>query len=195
MTEKGFLMDRLEFYTVDLKYVKELYRHDREVFYDESTEDYGSKPYVGILVHTEGYRYFVPLTSAKKKHLNWKNVSRDNYLIYEMTAKEDMNSRHIFKEIQGTDIVKHILAVLEIKKMIPVKPGLYHKMDFSQIGDERYKTLLLKEYEFLKPLAEGIQCKAEKIYKDQKVTGVIHPFYCNFSLLESICDTYQETLS
>ena len=46
MTEKGFLMDRLEFYTVDLQYVKELYRYDREVFYDESTEDYGRSLYV-----------------------------------------------------------------------------------------------------------------------------------------------------
>lgn len=186
-----FILERLEFYTIDIKYVEALYKKDNEVFYDKFSEDYAKKPYIGILMQAGGYHYFIPLTSAKEKHLNWKNVSRDNYLLYEMIPKIQVRPKQIFKSMKSIDKVKHILAVLEIKKMIPVKPQWYQKIDFSQVEDMGYKALLLKEYYFLKPLTEDIRKKAERIYNEQKETGVVYPFYCNFTRLEMVCDTYE----
>lgn len=182
---------KLEFYTVDLKYVEKLHQIDKEVFYDANSQFYEHKPYIGILTMAGGYDYFIPLTSAKQKHVRWKNVTRDNYLIYEMVPEYQVTKRQIYKQVPGTGMVKHILSVLEIKKMIPVKEGWYQKIDFSKIESQDYRALLQKEYFFLRPLASSVQQKAEKIYVEQKETGVIHPFYCNFSRLESICDIYQ----
>jgi len=128
-----FSIKRLDFYMVDLKYVKELHKKDKEVFYDECSDDYTKKPYIGILMQAGGYDYFIPLTSAKKKQ----------------------------------------------------------RIDFSCVTDKKYRALLLKEYYFLKPLMGGICKKAEIIYNEQKKTGIIHPFYCDFSKLEAVCDAYK----
>lgn len=184
-------MSRLEFYTVDLKYVERLHQIDKEVFYDANSQFYEKKPYIGILTMMGGHHYFIPLTSAKPKHAKWKNVTKDNYLIYEMIPEHQVTKRQIYKKIFNTGMVKHILSVLEIKKMIPVKEGWYQKIDFSKIENQDYRALLQKEYFFLRPLFSAIQQKAEKIYTEQKETEIIHPFYCNFTRLEAICDTYQ----
>lgn len=80
--------------------------------------------------------------------------------------------------------------MLEIKKMIPVKDGLYHKVDFSLVSDLSYRDLLEKEYAFCKPLLPEIVKKAQTIYNKQKNSGVVEALHCNFSLLEEVCDNY-----
>ena len=74
--------------------------------------------------------------------------------------------------------------------MIPVKAGLYSRIDFSSLDDRKYADLLEKEYRFCQKIQDGILTKASQIYTEQKKTGVIHPIYCNFAKLESACDTY-----
>lgn len=58
-------MSRLEFYTVDLKYVERLHQFDKEVFYDANSQFYEKKLYIGILTMMGGHHYFISLTSAK----------------------------------------------------------------------------------------------------------------------------------
>lgn len=179
----------MEFYTVDMSYVKALYDTDTEVFYDI---DYEDKPYVGVIVVNSGYNYFIPLTSAKFKHRRWKNVSRDNYVVYEIVKGNRAIPRNwVYTVNPQTNDIKHILAVLDIKKMIPVPDKLCSKIQFSAIADKDYKSLLQKEYYFLKPLYQSIQAKAIKIYDHQVKSGEIKEFYCNFKLLEAVCDTYK----
>lgn len=176
----------MKFYTVDDAYVKCLYSQDNEVFYDTN---YANKPYIGIVVLNNNYHYFIPLTSAKPKHTKWKNITKTNYLIYERhNGIPDFNG--VFKIDQSNNTYKQILAVLEIKKMIPVPISVFHEIVFSQIMDADYRHLLLKEYHFLKFYKKDIFQKAENIYKEQITTGVIKPFHCNYKFLESICDSY-----
>lgn len=189
--EIQFTNEKCEFFTIDNDYVKELYSNDSEVFYD-NTPNYKNKPYIGILVSSDDYKYFIPLTSAKLKHKKWKNVSKTNYIIFEMVDKSDIRENDIYCEFEHTDTVKKLLAVLEIKKMIPVKDGLYEKIDFSKITDSAYKDLLEKEYFFCKPLLPKITEKAQRLYNEQKRTRKIQDMHCNFSLLERICDNYRK---
>jgi len=184
-----FTNEKCEFFTIETDYVKELHSKDSEVFFD-NTSDYSNKPYIGILVSSNNYKYFIPLTSAKEKHKKWKNKTKTNYIIYEMIDKSKLRPKDIYREFENTNEVKKILAVLEIKKMIPVKDGLYHKVDFSLVSDLSYRDLLEKEYEFCKPLLPEIVEKAQTIYNKQKDSGVVEELYCNFSLLEEICNNY-----
>lgn len=184
-----FTNDKCEFFTIETDYVKALYSKDSEVFFDNTT-DYSNKPYIGILVSSNNYKYFIPLTSAKDKHKKWKNKTKTNYVIYEMIDKSKLRPKDIYREVENSDEVKKILAVLEIKKMIPVKDGLYHKVEFSVVSDLSYKALLEKEYEFCKPLLPEIVKKAQNIYNKQKNSGIVEELHCNFSLLEEICDSY-----
>lgn len=176
----------MQLYTVSNIYVKQLFQVDSEVFYEPI--NYDSKPYVGILVQNNTYDYFIPLTSAKNKHKQWNNVTKTNYIIYEMFEPNlsDIPTDWVYTQTKYN--IKHILSVLEIKKMIPVPKGYYFRINFSDITDDNYRALLQKEYFFLKPLQDAIFSKANKIYAEQKSTGIIRLFYCNFSKLEEICD-------
>lgn len=180
----------MNFYTVDNSYVQELHAIDSEVFYD--AVNYQNKPYVGIVIQNGSYDYFIPLTSAKNKHKKWKNVTDTNYVIYELLPKHiKMPSTAIC--VTSKSNIKHILAVLEIKKMIPVPKKYCSKINFKTIIDTSYRDLFLKEYKFLKPLETVICKKALSIYQQQINSGIILPFHCNYSKLEQVYDKYKST--
>ena len=67
------LIDNLKFVNVDLNYLKKLYEISSEVYFKES--DYQNRPYLGILLSSDNFKYVIPLTSAKK------NISIGKYWI------------------------------------------------------------------------------------------------------------------
>ncbi|MCD7711755.1 MAG: type III toxin-antitoxin system ToxN/AbiQ family toxin [Firmicutes bacterium] len=175
-------------YNIDVEYLKYLHDNaDSEVYF--SSEKYETKPFLGLVLGVGTYTYFIPFTSSKPKHLKWKNVASDHYLIYEIEDKERLSDDAICKP-HGDGKVKHIIAVLDIKKMIPVPEEHYHKVDFSSTENPTYRSLLEKEYYFCQSIQDGIIDKVTKIYKEQKETKAVRRFYCNYATLEKACDEY-----
>ncbi len=176
------------FYNIDTDYLRYLCEIEPEIQYS-ADKAYEQKPFLGIIIFIEGYHYFIPLTSGKNKHSKWKNVGTAHYLIYERVNKSELRKNDIYKSISETQALK-IFAVLDIKKMIPVRGGLYSRLNFSELTDRKYADLLEKEYRFCQKIQDGILTKAKQIYSEQKQSGVVHRIYCNFSKLENACDTY-----
>lgn len=187
------LNEGLQFINVDVEYIKALHESCPEVRYRE--KGYDNKPFIGVLVNNKVGDYVIPLSSAKEKHKTWKNAEHERYLIYEIADRLAMGSKDIWVE-ESEDKVKHILSVLDVKKMIPIKEGVYQKINLNPQNDDteeekRYKDLLNKEYSFcLKIMGEVID-KANKIYEKQVKSGKIQKFCCDFKLLEEICCTYE----
>ena len=176
-------------YTIDVDYLKHLHDDvDQEVRFD-ANKAYNRKPFLGIIVTIDTYSYFIPLTSSKPKHSKWKNVDKSYYLIYEIIDKVHARPYDIVKPYSDTQVLK-VLAALDIKKMIPVPSGYYSRIEFSQVADVRYRSLLTKEYLFCRKIQDGILEKAKAIYEHQKTTGKVYPLFCNFGELESACDNY-----
>lgn len=165
----------LGFYTINQNYLKYLYTIDSEVYYNPKYES-SIKHFFGIVVLINDISYFIPITLAKEKHKKWKNVSNEHFLIYEFIAKNSTN----------------ILAVLDIKKMIPVKEKCYNKISFFEIEDMRYRNLFQKEYEFLLKRKNKIIDKVNKLYKKQKETMIINPKNCNFNKLEKAMEEWNK---
>ena len=94
------------------------------------------------------------------------------------------------------DNVKHILSVMDIKKMLPIVDGVYSRVninpdDSDTVEVKKYKDLLNKEYSFcLKVITEVIE-KANKLYDKQKKTGKVAKFCCDFKILEEVADKWQ----
>ncbi len=182
--------NKLGIYNIDVSYLKYLHDDiDSEVYYAPSR--YETKPFLGIVVGIGSYTYFIPFSSSKPKHLKWRNVARDHYLIYEIIKKDAVSPRAVCKPIDG-EMVRHIIAVLDIKKMIPVPTGCYSKVDFSKISNASYKAILEKEYRFCRHIQDGILKRVSRIYSEQKETGIVQNFYCNFVALEAACDEYSK---
>ena len=145
---------KLKFYTVDLNYLLYLYKIDPEVYFNPLNTNYKNKPYIGIIITDKNLKYFIPLTSAKKKHLNYKNSGVDYDLIFEYVPRFKIKRNNIYtlyksNESDSTkDIMKRILAVLDYKKSIPICDGCYTEIDFKKSLN---RDLLAKEYSFLLP--------------------------------------------
>ena len=184
--------NRIVFITIDQNYLRTLYNACSEVYF--RTFDYDKKPYVGVLITVDGNRYAAPLTSAKEKHKAWKNYDNGKMVIYENVNPSNMSKNDIWKlNIDGT--AKHILSVLNIAKMIPLKEGLYNIVNVNPDSNDtpeqsRYKNLLNKELQFCVSNKEKIIRESEKIYSKQITTGKIYFGYCDFKALEVARDSY-----
>lgn len=184
------LQGKLTFININQIYLKELHDVCSEVYYKPS--GYDNKPYIGILVNKNDRKYVVPLSSAKEKHKKWKNVNKECYLIYEKAKQSDMGKNDIYVQIED-DNVKHILSVMDIKKMIPVIEGVYSRVnlnpDINDSDDEKkYKSLLNKEYSFCLKIIDEVIEKANKLYDKQINTGKTTMFCCDFKALETVAD-------
>lgn len=187
------LKDNLSLVTINTQYLAALSNVSPEVHYAPS--GYENKPYLGILISANNIEYVIPLSSAKSKHKTWKNVNNEVYLIYEHTLLTNLSSTDIWSPLQNSNEVKHILAVLDIKKMIPVKSGLYTKTVLNpQANDSteliKYKDLLNKEYSFCLKIIDKVIGKANALYTRQIKTGNVQRYCCDFKALEQVCNTY-----
>jgi protein AbiQ len=73
--------------------------------------------------------------------------------------------------------------------MIPVKSGLYSEINLNFSPDDsedmkKYKVLLNIEYSFCIKIIDSVVQKASNLYDNQKSTGKIAKFCCDFNLLE-----------
>ncbi len=182
--------ESFKFYEVDPSYLAYIHSYDSEVYYNPSYH-ISKKPFLGIVVKIENYKYFIPLSSAKEKHKKWKNVADSHFLIYEIISNAISIDKDIYKPFSDTENM-HILAVLDIKKMIPVPDGSYSPIEFDLL-EARYRDLFLKEYAFCLSVKDKILKKVKKIYLQQKRTNKIHTAYCNFSLCEEALEKWSET--
>lgn len=187
------LKDKLKFINISQDYLKYLHDHCSEVYYKQF--NYDNKPYLGILINNENNQYVIPLSSAKEKHKLWKNTDINRFLVYENCDKSSLSKNAIYKENPDGSI-KHILSAIDLKKMIPVKEGIYSIVDLvakqNDTKEERnYKNLLNKEFSFCLKILPSIIQKANKLYNKQIETGKIIKFCCNFKLIEEKCDQYK----
>lgn len=188
------LVGNMKFITLDQNYIKELHNACSEVYYKSS--NYDDKPYFGILLTANGRTYAIPLSSAKNKHKTWRNINQECYLVYEYAEKSKMSENSIWTETNDPNVVKHILSIIDIKKMIPVKEDTYsvvnlNKTPFDTLSEIKYKDLLNKEYSFCLKNIDSIIAKASKLYANQIATGKVKKFCCDFKLLESVCENYK----
>ena len=187
------LKDKLTFININQDYLKYLHEQCPEVYYKPI--NYDNKPYLGILITNDGQEYVVPISSAKKKHESWKNIESDRFLIYEKYDRMPDSPDAVCKRLpDGT--IEHLLSVIDLKKMIPVKEGLYTRVDLvhSDTDSEEirnYKNLMNKEFAFCLKLLKVLLKKANKLYDKQISTGKIVKFCCDFKLLEEKCRDYK----
>lgn len=200
---------KVQFVYIDIDYLKAMNEADSEIFYDENNKEYKFKPHLGMLINQEDREYVIPLTSAKEKHKKWADVSGEWYRIYEIIdiTTTPVRKNDIIVDIKNQDLLKNIpletrknykqriLYVLDIRKMFPVKKGVYTKIKFeissrASIADNQRMALMLKEYNFICNIKEKIEEKAEKIYVKQQKKNKILKYHCNYKKLEQASDEY-----
>lgn len=200
--------DKVQFVYIDMDYLKKLNEIEPEIFFDAENKNYKDKPHLGILLNNEGREYVIPLTSAKEKHKTWDDVTASWYRIYEIIEKSEIRENDIIVDIKNRDVLnripleeqenykQRILAVLDIRKMFPVKKEVYTKIKFeistkvSQKENQRM-ALMIKEYSFILNISDKIAEKASKIYKKQIEKNKVLKYHCDYRKLEKFVDEYK----
>ena len=148
-------MNDLNFYNIDLKYIRNLAKSDDNVMSISPQIQKANRPFLGVIVLINYQQYCIPLTSPKPKFLN-KKSSVDFIKIFDN------------KQDPATTSSK-IIGILNINNMIPVNKFVIHKVHLEitkhdSLESQRYKTLMQKQLAWCREHSETIYSRANKVY-------------------------------
>lgn len=163
-----------EFYYVDDEYISFLKKAGNNGVENNYAKENNQKPYLGVVLVINSYKYFAPLSSPKKKY---EKINNDNPTT--------------FKIIKGNN---NLLGVVRLNNMIPVPNSALSIIEVNSILDYQYRNLLFSQRRIIRQNTYLIQNKAEKIY--DLVVHKKNSFFCNlsnnFSKLEKTLDNYSK---
>ncbi len=161
--------NELRLYRIETTYINYLKQYDNKVI--DNSKNGVFRPYVGVVLEINSFKYYIPLSSPKPKHLS---------------MRESLS----FIKLQDGNELK---AVLNINNMIPVIDSQIVLLDIRK-EQQPYRDLLNKEYQLIKRKRAEIIRKASILYrgvterKDQKLIEMS----CDFTLLEQKCYNFKQ---
>ena len=162
------LKESMRFYIVDDQYIRYLKTIDPKV-----PDNYNAtKPFIGIVLHINEFKYLAPLTSYKQNQENIKSSTPTCVKMHE----------------QGKPTNK--LGMIQLNNMIPVLDSVITEFDMNS-RDQKYQNLLNNQLVYIKTVRDEIEKKSAKLYRlvEKQV-----PFYvgmsCDFQALEKACGVY-----
>lgn len=146
---------KLDFYLVDLKYIRSLSKIDDNVLSISPQRGKQNRPFVGIITVVNGRGYCVPLTSPKDKFKNRKSQI-DFIKIFDPDNKEN-------------DGNPKLIGVLNINNMIPVTSDVIKKIDLTinqsdDLQTRSYKHLQQKQLNWCRKNVNVIENRVNKVY-------------------------------
>ena len=163
----------MDFYRIDEKYNQFLQRYEKEKRGVTKVPNLKyanrNKFAFGAVMKVNGINYYVAVSSFDKKQ-------EANILIRIPGDK---------KEVKGS---------LRFNYMVPVPDDCIQKLIIKDIKDEKYRTLLNKEYQFCMDNAIRIKKKANKIYEMVTTNRkqILTDNSCDFHILEAGYQEYIE---
>ena len=159
-------MENLKIYRVAEHYIRFLNSRDKKVQFNKGNR----RPYVGVVLHIGGFKYFVPMESPKDNHANMKP------------------GKHILKLENGR------LGLLGFNNMVPVHNDALIAFDIDAEPDTKYRELLRNQAVACNRMKADIYDRASRTYYD--VTNRKNKFLvsisCDFKKLEGACKTYNK---
>jgi len=162
----------LQFYHVDTDYIKYLDPFQPHMWTNE--EKGRKRPYIGLVLEIEGFKYYAPMSSPKPKH---------------ETIPEGLDLKKIVYKDELT-------GVININNIIPVKDTEIQLVDMDQllIDDPKYCDLLDNQILVIRKRQEEITRDANLLYKikaqNRKGHFGLKKRSYDFKLLEKKCEEY-----
>ena len=172
---------RLNLYTVDIKYVRNLHNQgDDHVFSVSPQTGKAGRPFVGIVIICDNKQYCIPISSPKEKHKSMKNTVDFHRII-------DSNGK--------------LIGVLDINNMIPVCNEVLTEIVLrinpkDTPAEKHYKNLVIDQLNFCRQNQDIIVAKANKLYRmvnKKNASGQLKRRCLNWNKLEKVLDRFIET--
>lgn len=159
--------NKLQFYTVDVKYADFLRKYDEKVPYIEYPKH--NKFFVGVVIQIGDLKYFAPVSSFNKKAKNTFNIADGD----------------------------KIISSVRFNFMFPVIDGTYHLIDIDTEFSGKYWDLVQYEYQFCNNNRGEIKRLAKTTYykrcrtKRPEEKKFLNKVVIDFKLLEKKCRNYK----
>ena len=159
-------MENLRIYRICDQYIRFLSSRDNKVQYNKGNR----RPYVGVVLHVGGFRYFVPMESPKPNHVNIKP------------------GKHILKLDDGR------LGMLGFNNMVPVHNDALIEFDIDTEPDKKYRELLRNQAVVCNRMKADIYDRASRTYFDvvNNKNKFLVRISCDFRKLETACKAYKK---
>lgn len=169
----------MDWYVVDKNYINYLLTFDSKVGFVEYGEKL--KLHIGIILTVDEVNYYVPVSSAKSKHLRMSN-SLDFHKI---------------------EFEQQLLAVINLNNMIPVLDKCVTQIKYNNVSNFRsfeteqektnYIYLLQKEKKVIDSITTILSEKAVKLHKNvlEKPSSKLAQRCYNFKLMEEKLKLYK----
>lgn len=148
-------MKVLNFYYIDLKYIRDLSNVDDNVLSISPQRGKQNRPFVGVLLLLNGRKYCIPLTSPKEKF---------------KSMKSQVDFLKIFDDSRKDESVKNkLIGILNINNMIPVDETVIRQVDLTIHEKDKteiivHKQLMQKQLKWCREHADIIENRANKVY-------------------------------
>ena len=147
-------MRELNFYYLDLKYIRTLSSVDDNVMSISPQRGKQNRPFLGVVILVNGASYCIPLTSPKEKFVG-KKSQVDFIKIFDCTSRENG--------------LQKMIGVLNINNMIPVTDKVIKEVDLRDhkgdiIAIKRHKELMRKQLTWCRKNVKVIENRANKVY-------------------------------
>ena len=150
-------MDILNFYYIDLKYIRNLSRADDNVMSVSPQVGKEKRPFLGIIILIGGQKYCIPLTSPKKKFENMKSQ-------IDFIKVFDHNSKH-------PEYSSKIIGILNLNNMIPVNNSVISKVNLKlsphDTPDKTKRKILMQKPTYIQLMNE------DGSYKEPNMNQII----------------------
>lgn len=148
-------MKELNFYYIDLKYIRDLSKADDNVMSISPQRSKQDRPFVGVVVLMNGRKYCIPLTSPKDKFKSMKSQV-DFIKVFDESRRDDNGNYKL-------------IGVLNINNMIPVNETVIRKVDLAIHDKDKteikvHKQLMQKQLKWCREHVEIIENRANKVY-------------------------------
>ena len=164
-------MQDIKFFEIDKEYIDYMCQFDNILFHNKQAHQKNERKYIGILFEVENLDYFVPLSSFKPKHAGMR---------------------------ESVDFIKlGEYAVVNLGSMVPVVKHCCHYIDFSEVADTKYRSLLVAEYIEIKNRKDTILKNAKIVYSHKLHNGndtQLARRCADFKLLEEKAREYEKSL-
>ena len=167
----------LEVYQIDMKYIRNLHNIDDRVLSVSPQVGKDERPFLGVIIICNEYKYCVPLSKPKKKH-------------------ERMRDKIDFKKIVDNG---KLIGVLNFNLMIPVEEAQIQRVDtkihkHDNADVRRKKELLKKELEWCNAHIVDLVNTANVLYK-KYISGehfAARSQCLDFEKMEEECKRYNQ---
>ncbi len=147
---------KLYLYNVDDEYIQYLRIYDERVSDNKIGKRKHIRKYIGVIMYINNCKYFAPLSSPKLKDYNEDGSIRKDPIFLTRIVVKNENGEW---ELKGRILIGN---------MIPINDLALQKINPALEKDENYKTLLIKELDFITKNRKDIIRKANIIY-NQKI--------------------------